>query len=224
MLLRSIPRLFRLVRCFSTPEEALKSLCKAATDKAFATATATMRNPMGWELVDKLEDTEVYHNTKYTNAHVYRRQGKVDCPPMKVISFVHNSANARSWNEPTIESRVLKNLGEHKIIYQKISMPWPLSVRDLVFAEALYPIEGGCAYVMASIDYVDAPPIPSAVRSIMNWGAIVAEENENDKDKCFVSYVSSWVLKEETTSLKEANYLVQRRNPCILKLRKHLID
>jgi hypothetical protein len=58
----------------------------------------------------------------------------------------------------------------------------------------------------------------------MDWSAIIAEENENDKEKCFVTYVSSWQLREETSSLREANYLIQKRNPIILKLRKLLLD
>lgn len=211
-------------RGFSTSNEAMREMCKKATEKAFEAVKKTVKNPVGWELVASLEDTEVYHDTKVRTAHVYRRQGKVDCAPMKVISYVMNPVNARSWNEPVIESRVLQNLGEYKIIYQKNQMPWPLSVRDLVFAEGLFETENGHALVTTSVEHPDAPVTSAAVRSIMDWSAIIAEESENDKEKCFVTYVSSWQLREETSSLREANYLIQKRNPIILKLRKLLLD
>lgn len=220
-----ITKLRCLSRGFSISNEAMREMCKKATATAFTAVKKSVKNQVGWELVASLEDTEVYHDTKIRTAHVYRRQGKVDCAPMKVISYVMNPLNARSWNEPVIESRVLQNLGEHKIIYQKNQMPWPLSVRDLVFAEGLFETEtGGHALVTTSVEHPDAPVTSAAVRSIMDWSAIIAEENENDKEKCFVTYVSSWQLREETSSLREANYLIQKRNPIILKLRKLLLD
>ena len=218
-MLRAVTR-----RLFASSDETLKAMCKAATAESFQNSLKTMRSPIGWELAQTLEDTEVYRNTKFTDSHVYRRQGKIDCPPMKIISYVRNPANTRSWNEPIIEAKVLKNLGEYSILYHKVTMPWPMSIREIVFADTLQTLENGTAYVMASIDYEGAPVHTSAVRSVLNWGMILAEESENDPEKSFVTYISSWQLKEETLSLREANYLVQKRNPFILKLRKLLLD
>lgn len=211
-------------RARSTNHDALHTLCKEATAKAFAQVKKSLSISVGWELVESLEDTEVYHDTKVRTAHVYCRQGRIDCPPMKVISYVMNQANARSWNEPVIESRVLQNLGEFKIVYQKVQMPWPLSVRDLVFAVGLFEMEGGHAMVTTSVQHPAAPETSQAVRSIMDWSAVIAEEREHDKEKCFVKYISSWQLKEENSSLREVTYLVNKRNPMILKLRKLLLD
>ena len=211
-------------RCVSTNHNAMYEMCKQATTKAFEQVKKSMKMSVGWELVDTLEDTEVYHDTKVRTAHVYRRQGSIDCSPMKVIAYVMNPANARSWNEPVIESRVLESLGEYKIIYQKNQMPWPLSVRDLVFAEGLFETENAQVLVTTSVEHPAAPVTSEAVRSIMDWSAIVAEEKENDKEKSFVTYISSWQLREETSSLREVSYLVHKRNPVILKLRKLLLD
>lgn len=222
MLKLALPR--PVLRLFSTSDSALLAICKQATDTAFATAQKVLKNPIGWELVERLEDTEVLRNTKFPNSHVYRRQGKIAVPPMKVISYVRNVENTKAWNDPIIEAKVLRNLGDHQVIYQKVTMPWPLSVRDLVFADSLRYLDNGCAYVMTSIDYPDPFKRTEAVHSVLNWAVIMAEDVENFTDCSFVTYASSWQLKEESASLREVGYLVQKRNPFMLRLRKMLVD
>jgi len=222
MLRLAFPR--PVLRLFSTSDEALKAICKQVTDIAFDTAQKTLKNPIGWELVEHLEDTEILRNTKYPDSHVYRRQGKIAVPPMKIISYVRNVENTKSWNDPIIEAKVLRNLGNYQVIYQKVTMPWPLSVRDIIFADSLRYLDNGCAYVMASIDYPDPFKRTEAVHSVLNWAVILAEEVENFQDCSFVTYASSWQLKEESASLREVDYLVQKRNPFVLRLRKMLVD
>lgn len=222
MLKLAFPRTVR--RLFTTTDEVLRGICKEATNTAYDTALKVLKNPMGWELVERLEDTEVLRNTKFPDSHVYRRQGRIAVPPMKVISYVRNVENTKAWNDPIIEAKVVRNLGEHQVIYQKVTMPWPLSIRDLVFADSLRYLDNGCAYVMASIDYPDPFKRSEAVHSKLNWAVIMAEDVENFPDSSFVTYASSWQLKEETASLREVNYLVQKRNPFMLRLRKMLVD
>ena len=141
MLKYAFPRPVR--RLFATADEALRGICKEATNTAFDTAVKVLKNPMGWELVERLEDTEVLRNTKFPDSHVYRRQGRIAVPPMKVISYVRNVENTKAWNDPIIEAKVVRNLGDHQIIYQKVTMPWPLSIRDLVFADSLRYLDNG---------------------------------------------------------------------------------
>lgn len=222
MLKSSFPRTVR--RFFATTDEVLRGICKEATNTAFDTALKVLKNPMGWELVERLEDTEVLRNTKFPDSHVYRRQGRIAVPPMKVISYVRNVENTKSWNDPIIEAKVVRNLGDHQVIYQKVTMPWPLSIRDLVFADSLRYLDNGCAYVMASIDYPDPFKRSEAVHSKLNWAVIMAEDVDNFPDSSFVTYASSWQLQEESASLREVNYLVQKRNPFMLRLRKMLVD
>jgi hypothetical protein len=222
MLKSAFPRTVR--RLFTTTDEVLRGICKEATNTAYDTALKVLKNPMGWELVERLEDTEVLRNTKFPDSHVYRRQGRIAVPPMKVISYVRNVENTKAWNDPIIEAKVVRNLGEHQVIYQKVTMPWPLSIRDLVFADSLRYLDNGCAYVMVSIDYPDPFKRSEAVHSQLNWAVIMAEDVENFPDSSFVTYASSWQLKEETASLREVNYLVQKRNPFMLRLRKMLVD
>ena len=222
LALRSLTMVQRSsLRWLSTEEQHLKTMCTTVIKSAVSAATRCLNNPIGWELVYSGADTEVYRNTKITDSLVYMRKGTVPCPPMKVISFVRNLANAKKWNEPVIESKELKNLGEHKIGYQKVTMPWPVALLDMVFADGLEHFEDGAAYVMASVPYEDAPA-SGCRRSQLHWGALIAKENENNHDVCEVSYITSWKLSDEGSSEHEVEYLVSKRNTVISRLRAEL--
>ena len=60
--------------------------------------------------------------------------GVLDFSAMDVCNFLLANDKKKSWDSMLIESKILHNYGDVRIVQESFSAPWPVSGRDFVFA------------------------------------------------------------------------------------------
>lgn len=200
-------------------EPPLFRLCRTVTDSALQGALAAAYHSKGWQRVGAHQNTEIWHLKDSTDYHKFRRTAHISAPPKRVLDFLLNPANAKHWNETLEESRLLREVGQWQILYQRTSLPWPLKPRDYLLVASGSEIKGGTAYVMSSIELPEAPHRSEVVRAHIDYSAVISLDDHHGGSK--VTYVSSVKLNGDLPH-RVVYSLIKSRNSAIERIREML--
>ena len=91
-----------------------------------------------WEKV-KTESRVTIYKAKVTNQVAFRGVGQIQGSPEKLISVIENPTGWKNWIENLKFGKLIEEVSpSHKIFYQAIRSPFPISDRDVVFESKTY--------------------------------------------------------------------------------------
>jgi hypothetical protein len=99
--------------------------------------------------------------------------GVLEFPAESICNYLLDNSNKKNWDKMLIESKILHNFGNVRIIHESFSAPWPVSGRDFVFALKWMDRGEDILMVAKSIDIGVAVPRGVVRGEVLNSGFLI---------------------------------------------------
>lgn len=108
--------------------------------------------------------------------------GVINFPPEAVCQYILDNSQKKNWDKMLIESKVLHDYGNVRVVQESFSAPWPVSGRDFVFAVKYFNREKDIVMVARSIE-IGVPHQRGVVRGeIVTSGFYLKKLEDNNTE------------------------------------------
>lgn len=111
--------------------------------------------------------------------------GVIPFPPQAVCEYILDTSQKKNWDKMLIESKILHNFGDVRIVQESFSAPWPVSGRDFVFAVKWVNREKDILMVARSIE-IGVPHQRGVVRGeVVTSGFLLKKLEDNNTEMTY---------------------------------------
>ena len=122
-------------------------------DDCLGRLDSLMRMDDGWEQFAEEDGVQGCQFISPEGLQFVRAVGIINHPAEAIAAYTFDGKSKKKWDEMLAENRdVIKFNQTFKVVYEKFSMPWPLSDRDFVYAIKSIGRDDGVVCVSKSIN------------------------------------------------------------------------
>ena len=141
-------------------------------DSVVDQALQLLSRTTGWEDLGAKEGVTGGKIPAGESALQVRVQTVINRTPEQIHAFLWEFTNKPRWDDVIKEIRMVKPLGDHmRIMYEQSNAPWPVSNRDMVYAQRYVERPDGIMILNKSID-IGVPENKGVVRAEVLFSSI----------------------------------------------------
>ncbi|CAG9323169.1 unnamed protein product [Blepharisma stoltei] len=120
---------------------------------------------------------------------IARGIGEINAPLETCVQYFRNHNNNSQWSETLKSITVLQDTGNLKLLKSIIKARWPMSDRELLFAQQEFPENSGnTVYVIEkSVELAEYPLQKGYVRAHLNFSGYIFERLDSNRTR--VTYI-----------------------------------